>query len=329
MKWIKDNIIIILLIAITILSVSLYKLNKEVQFTSVKNLKYHFYFIGQNSVDPFWNEIKKGAEDAAKDYNVAVEFKFPKFTNKQEELQYLDIATTSNVDGIVTHGYNDEEFTNLINTAYSKEIPVVTIDNDSENSDRKSFIGANSYMLGLEAGKLMARATGGKANIAIIINNDYDSTSHNLKINGFLSAIKGYPDIKLENVYSSKMGILSAEEITQSIITDNKNIDAIYTTTSVDTLGSAQLIVDFNKAGDIKLIGYGDTDEILRYIDKNIVYGTVVSDGYKMGYESIKALSEIKENKVVSSKIDTGLKVITKDNLYRINDNKKRHQIEG
>ena len=323
MKFIKDNIIIILLIPIIILSVFLYKINKEVQVTSIKNLKYHFYFIGQNSVDPFWNEIKKGAEDAARDYNVAVEFKFPKFTSKEEELKYLDIATTSNVDGIITHGYNDEEFKNLINTAYNKKIPVVTIDNDSENSDRKSFIGANSYMLGLEAGKLMARATNGKANIAIIINNDYDSTSHNLKINGFLSAIKGYSNMKLENVYSSKMGTLSAEEITQSIITGNKNIDAIYTTTSVDTLGSAQLIVDFNKTEDIKLVGYGDTDEILRYIDKGIIYGSVVSDGYKMGYESVRALSEVKENKAVSSKIDTGLKIITKDNLYRINEDKK------
>ena len=59
------------------------------------------------------------------------------------------------------------------------------------------------------------------------------------------------------NVYTSKMGTLSAEEITQAIVLNQSEIDAILTFNSVDTLGAAQAIVSHNKVGQITVVGYG------------------------------------------------------------------------
>ena len=50
------------------------------------------------------------------------------------------------------------------------------------------------------------------------------------------------------------MGILSAEEITQSIIESDGEINAIFTLSSADTLGSVQYIVDSNKVGQIAVV---------------------------------------------------------------------------
>ncbi|MDK2918731.1 MAG: hypothetical protein PWQ37_1464 [Candidatus Petromonas sp.] len=325
---VKKYIILILLILIAITSIFLYKIHKERDSISSAAPRYHFYMIAQNSVDPFWKEVKQGIESAAKDYGVAVEFNAPRFNNPMDELRYLDIAITSNVDGIITHVSSNQDFTNLINKAYNKDIPVVTIENDDKKSNRSAFVGTNSFLLGKQAANLMIEATKGRANIAIIVSNDYelDTVSQNIKINGFLSTIKNYPDMKVAKIYTSKMGILSAEEITQSIISSDNNIDAIYATNSVDTLGAAQLIVELNKVGGIFLVGYGDTKNILRYIGKGIIYGTVMSDPYKMGYESVKALIDIKENNNVSTFIDTGVKVITKENVLKYQ--KKAESIE-
>lgn len=316
--FIKKNIIIFLLVLIAIASILLYILEQREEVQSLEKPRYHFYLVAQNSVDPFWKEVTLGVEEAAKDFNVVVEYNAPRFNNPQDELRYLDIGILSNVDGIITHVSNGVDFTTLINRAYDKGIPVVTIENDDKNSNRNAFVGTNSFLLGREAANLMIEATEGRANIGIIVSGDYgiDSISQNIKMNGFLSAIKEYPEMKVTKIYTSKMGILSAEEITQSIIYSGENINAIYTTNSVDTLGSAQIIVNHNKVGYIALVGYGDTENILRYINKGIIYGTVMSDPFKMGYESLKALINIKENNNVSTFIDTGVKVITKDNLH-------------
>lgn len=312
-----DKVIIVSIIAISISGFLLYKFQTAQKPIFAKVPEYHFYMVGQNSVDPFWKEIKMGAMEAAKYYNVALEFNAPKFNNIQEELKYLEIAIFSKVDGIITHVANNEEFVNLIEEAYKEGIPVITVENDAKDSKRQAFIGTNSFHLGEEAAKLLAKATKGKANIAIIVSNDYqlDSVNQNLKINGFLDAIKNYPEMKVVRVYTSKLGTLSAEEITQSIISGKDKINAIYVTDSVDTIGTAQVVVDFNKVGEITVVGYGDTPDILRYIEKGVIYGTVMSDPYKIGYESVKAMVEFKKKNTVSTFVDIGVNVITKENV--------------
>ncbi|KAA5807522.1 substrate-binding domain-containing protein [Thermoanaerobacterium thermosaccharolyticum] len=324
--FLKRNIILILMTLIAVLSIFLYRFQQIEEPVLAGKTSYHFYLVAQNSVDPFWKEVQKGAEDAAKYYNVAVEFNAPKFNNLNEELEFLDIAVLSKVDGIITHVSYDGDFNTLINEAYDNKIPVVTIENDLKDSKRKSFVGANSFILGEEAGKLMKLATGGKANIAVIMSNDVgkDTASQNLKLNGFLGVINSVPGMKVAKVYTSQLGALSAEEITQSIINGGEGINALYITDSVDTIGAAQVVVDFNKVGEIAIVGYGDTPDILRYVDKGIIYGTVMSDPYKMGYESIKAMMEIKKNNDVSTFIDTGVNIITKSNVKGYEDKIKQ-----
>jgi ribose transport system substrate-binding protein len=314
LKFLYGHAILILSLMVIGACLFLFWLQREEIKPYISNPQYHFYFIAQNAVDPFWNEVMKGAEKSAKDNNVVLEFNMPNFNNPEEELKYMDIAVTSKVDGIITHVPNGLSFTEAIDKAYDKGIPVVTVENDDAESKRYAFVGTNSFMLGKEAARLLVEATEGQANVAVISSSDLgqDSIEHNLKMNGFMSTLKNYPDMKIIKTYTSQMGILSAEEITQTIINSDQNIDAIFTFTSADTLGSAQLIVDRNKVGSIALVGYGDSEEILRYIDKEIIYGTVASDPYKMGYESVKALVDVKDSKSSPSFIDTEVKVITK-----------------
>lgn len=325
MRFLYRHAVLILSITIIITSLVFLGLQRDDIRVLISRPRYHFYFIAQNSVDPFWNEVKKGVEKSADDYDVVVEYIAPRFNNPQEEYEFMDIAITSKVDGIITHVPNGIDFTDIIDRAYDKGIPVITMENDASESKRYAFVGTNSFVLGKEAAKLMIEATGGKANIAIISNSDLDqgSIEHNLKMNGFISTIKDYPDMKILKNYTSKMGILSAEEITQSIIDSKDNINAIFTVSSADTLGSAQLIVDRNRVGSIIMVGYGNTEEIIRYIEKEIIYGTVISDPYKMGYESVKILVDIKDGRSIPTFIDTKVKVITKKNLDFIKEESK------
>ncbi len=316
-RFVKNYIIYILLLLIAATGAALYHLQNIESGNNHLKPDYHFFFIGQNSVDPFWKEVQRGVSDAAAEFNVVAEFCAPRFNNPEEELRYLDMAIIANVDGIVTHATGDNRSTELINQAYSKGIPVVTVENDNHNSNRHTFVGTNSFILGKEAARLIIEATAGSASIAIIVSGDYelDSTSHNIKINGFLSAVKGYPELRVVEVYTSKMGTLSAEEITQAIILNRPEIDAILTFNSMDTLGAAQAIVSHNKVGQITVVGYGDMENIMHYIKMGIIYGTVTSDPYAMGFESLKALVDLKKMNNASTFIDTGVKITTRDNL--------------
>lgn len=283
-----------------------------------KKPEYHFVFIAQNTDDPFWQAVNKGVIEASNQLNVAVEFNGPRFTNIAEELQYLDIAIASKVDGIATHVLDEKLFEPYINKAVENNIPIITVENDVKSSKRFSFIGTNSYMLGVEGGKLLAEATGGKANVAVILNSYTDSsenTSHNLRIKGFKDAVKFYPEIQIKTIHTSRQGIFSAEEVTTNILSQYPDVNAILCTTTKDTVGAAQVVVDFNKVGSITIIGYDDIPDILSYVEKGVIYGTVASNPVSTGHAAIKALVEIKKKQRTSAYIDTGVHVITSKNV--------------
>jgi ribose transport system substrate-binding protein len=318
-KFLYKYAIFILIVMIVVTSLALFWLRKEEITQPLFKPKYHFYFIAQNSVDPFWMEVIRGVKECAKDNNVAVEFYAPRFNDPEEELKHIDIATLSKVDGIITHVSSEVDFTAAIDKAYNNKIPVITFENDDNKSKRQTFVGLNSFIIGSEAAKMLIEATGGVANIAVISSEDsnQDSVEQNLKMSGFISTLKEYPNIKIIKNYTSKMGTLSTEEITRSIIESEDKINAIFTVNSADTLGAAQFIVDKNKVGDIILIGYGSSEQILRYIDKGIIYGSVASDAYKMGYEGLKAMVDIKYGNPISTFIDIEIEAITKKNLEK------------
>jgi ribose transport system substrate-binding protein len=318
-NYIKSNIInITLIIAIIITGAMIANVNKRIGSFVEDRPKYHFYMVAPNLSDPFWQEVKKGADDAAKHYSVAYEFKAPRFNDPGEEKKFLNIAIASKVDGIVTHVPYNEDFTDVINTAVDEGIPVVTMENDAAASKRKTFVGVSNFLLGEEAARLINEAVGGKGKVAVIINSaQRDISSQNITVSGFKNAIaeKNYNGINIVDVYTSEMGILSAEDIVGRIIRNQPEVDAIYVTDASDTLGVAQAVVDYNKVGEIKIVGYGDSEDILDYINKGVIYGVVMNDPYKMGYNSIKSLVEIKEKNNVSAFIDTDLKIITKDDM--------------
>ncbi|HHY63962.1 MAG TPA: sugar ABC transporter substrate-binding protein [Clostridiaceae bacterium] len=278
--------------------------------------EYHFSVIGQAD-DTFWQSVKEGCLAAAEEFNVAVEFNVPRFTNLEEQLMYLDIAIASKVDGIITHVLDEEKFTPLIDKAVDSGIPVITIEAEAKESKRNAYVGTNTFNLGREAGKLVLEAKGEKANIAIILSDYIDgavNVPQNLRIAGTKDTLKDMPGMTIKT-FSSSTGFFSAEEVTRRILIDYPEIDTIICTSSKDTISAAQIIVDLNKVGQITLIGYDDAPEILRYIEKGVIYGTVVANPYEIGYESIKTMIEIKKDRMTTIYVDTGAKVVTYSNI--------------
>lgn len=294
-RIIKKYAVTLLILAICIASIVLVQIKTINNRINVNTPDYHFYFIAQSATDPFWQKVEEGAKQAAKDYNVYVEYVSPRFSNAHEAYKYLDIATISDVDGIITYVPRLDSYSESIDIAYEKNIPVITIDSDATSSKRQVYIGSNSYTFGNEAAKLILEATAGNAKIAIISNEDIgkDTLEYDLKMKGFFDFLKEQPRMKIEKVYTSQMGVISAEEITQEIISNYPDINAILTLSASDTVGCARLIVDRNRVGKIKLVGTGSSDKINDYINKGIIHSTIESDGYSIGYKSIETMINI------------------------------------
>jgi ribose transport system substrate-binding protein len=104
----------------------------------------------------------------------------------------------------------------------------------------------------------------------------------------------------------------------RNIIMDTKNPpDVLICLTAVDTLCAYQAIVDYNKVGQIEIIGYYDSDLILSAIDKEIIHSTMAINAEQMGAYCVQALSEYRETKHVSNYFTVDINIINEKNVQK------------
>lgn len=298
-----------------------------------KNLAdYHVMVILDSSNQLYGESFKKGLNVASKDYKVAVEIVKVDGNNYQSKvLDVLEMATYAKVDGIIVHGFNGTDFIEKIELANAAHIPVITLSEDLPESKRVCYVGANRYSIGQEAGLALAKAMNEVGKIAVIEQDSYKQEGTNVSdmlILGLKDAIKVYPKLSVEVVKYTEYGVISAETIATQLLRDNPTINGIFCTDGQNTLGVVQVIVDNNRVGDFSLIGYGDDDEILDYIQKGkIIDGTIIANNEDIGREAIKAFYEYKKSGFVSSYINTPIKLVTQENSTNyLNEKSKSHE---
>lgn len=278
--------------------------------------QYHFAMICENMDDPFWLSVKKGVEKAAEEFNIAVEFNWPSGANADEPAKCLDMAILSNVDGIVTYTWDEEVTGELINKGADKGIPIVTISTDAKTSRRAAFVGVNTYSAGIEMGKMLIEATGGKGDAVVLVSNEETGgpVVQNLMIAGMTDALKYTPELKLKTVEYNHANFVSLEDTIKDLLTNEPGLDAIISTNEKDTTLIAQRLIDLNKV-NYSIIGYGDTPEILRYIDSEVIFGTVSADHEQMGYDAVKALTDLRNEGRTDAYFTVNTHLITKSNV--------------
>lgn len=299
---------------------SAYSVNKE-----NPDPKYHFMIISNELNFSSGQAFIEGVHLACEEFNAVVEINEYKRENIDEQLRNIEIAIASKVDGIILQGTPDERFIEKVDKAIEMGIPVITIFDDVVKSRRLSFIGVNSYELGNIAAEMAAKAVAYTGDMAIIFDGVEEAqvnTSKNLMESGIREGLKHYPNINIKKIDTSKTGILGAGDITREIIRDFPSVNVIFSTNPTNTLGVTQAVIDMNKVGRVKIVGFGDDQEILTYIEKGIIDYSLVSDTKSIGYQCIESTIKHLENGSVSDFEDAEIYVIDNANIegYRQSD---------
>lgn len=277
---------------------------------------YHFAVICENVEDSFWQSIRKGVEKASQEFNVAVEFNWPSSSGAAEQIKHMDMAIASKVDGIVTYVWDEAEADEMINHSVENNIPVVTIGTDAKNSMREAFVGLNTYSYGTQLGRTLLSATGGQGKVVVLVSNSQigGTVLQNLTISGMKDALKYYPDISITTIQYNQDDILAVEDTIKDLLNNTPELSAIICTSAKDTAVVAQRLIDLNKVG-YNIIGFGDTPEILRYIENGVVYGSITASHEQMGYDAIRALYDIRHNGRTSAYYTVDTHLITRKNV--------------
>jgi len=120
--------------------------------------KYHFFVATHATPHPFWDCVKKGAEDAAKLLNVELSFPFMEVYDISKQVEFIRLSLAAKVDGLVVSCAEPIALKPLIKEAQDKGIPIIAIDTPDPTGETPymSYIGADYYLQGRATGKRLA-----------------------------------------------------------------------------------------------------------------------------------------------------------------------------
>jgi ribose transport system substrate-binding protein len=320
MKWIGYTVAILLFIvsalAFLYCAVKVYVYQQPIHQPAASSgkEKYHFVLVPEELDNDYWRLVEKGAKAAAKETDIILEYVGPKQANIEEHINIIEKAAASKVDGIMTQGLNEEQFTPIINEIVENNIPVITVDTDAPNSKRTAYIGTDNYYAGFIAGRALAEDTGGKANVAIITGS-FAASHQQLRVQGFKDAVKKEKGIRVIAIEESNITRVQAAEKADKILKEHPEVNAFYGTSALDAIGIAKVIEQFHLEDETYIIGFDTLPETIDYMKKGTIEATVVQEPYEMGYRAVKMMVDLLEGKQVSSLNNTATKVIHKNDL--------------
>lgn len=258
------------------------------------------------SQDPYWDDLIKGAEQAALVHDVELEINRPADINDQSN--FLRKAHVGgDTDGIAFSPVDVDKQADLINIMTSS-MDVVTIDSDAPATRRDFYIGTNNYDAGHQLGGLVKEVLpdGGKIVITVgslakvngqqrrqglidaLIGREYDRNRVMDPVDEVYSG-NGYTVM----TYTDGTSMEKARENAAKALSDHpdtKCIVGLYGYSIPETLAGLK---EAGVGEGVKLLGFDTAQATLDGIRDGRVYATLEQRTEQFGYDSIAALARM------------------------------------
>ncbi len=308
----------------------------------------YYMMITEDNKSSIWRSIYQGACEQAMAENVYVDWLGDDLFQGYSVEEQMQIAIASGVDGIIVTANENTEMTELVNKAAEENIPVVTLYGDNTQSARCSFVGIGSYNLVHEYGRLALQIIREKlagqgvglvsvqgnetifeqvkvgsrerpVRVAVLVNAYAQGLDQNILCSGIQETIEQERgenlEIELELISVDDTNAFSVEESIRDIFMEREIPDIIICLNELHTTCVYQAVVDYNKVGQVNILGYYDSDTIINAIDRNVIYATVAIDTKQMGQFCIKALQEYHELGYTSQYFTADIRLIQKEDV--------------
>jgi ribose transport system substrate-binding protein len=277
--------------------------------------KYTIAVLPKGVGHQFWLTVRSGAEAAGKDLNANIVWNGPdKETEIAKQINIVQDMISRKVDAIVMAACDENALIDVVNQAMDAKIPVITFDSGVKSDRPLSFVATDNVAAAKLAADKLAELIGGKGEVGIIPIVPGAATSE-MREQGFKDGATKHPDMKIVSVLPCDSDAAKAMSVTEDMMTAHPELAGIFAESEPGAVGAAQAVEAANKAGKIKIVGFDASGEEINALERGTIQALVVQNPFKMGYDGVKAAIDAIEGRPVEKRIDTGVTIITKENL--------------
>ena len=279
--------------------------------------------IPKGTSHEFWKSIHAGAVKASRELSAAgseveVIWKGPlREDDREQQIQVVEGFASQGVSGIVLAPLDNHALARPVEEAKSSGVPTVIIDSGLESQAIVSFVATDNRKGGVLGADRLGELLGGKGKV-ILLRYAEGSASTEEREAGFLQEMKAkYPNIEL----ISTDQYAGATRDTAKTASENllnrfgDDVQGIFCPNESTTAGMLSALQDIGKAGKVMFVGFDTSQMFIDAMTAKQLHGIVVQNPFNMGYLGVKTMVDSLQGKPVEKRIDTGVTIITPDNL--------------
>ena len=230
------------------------------------------------------------------------------------ELTQLKAQVAQGCDLIMSYPGSATGLCSGIKEAFDKGVLVVTIDSTVTCPEALN-VATNPYYRGEFEGKWISEKIGGKGNV-VVMNGQPGTANTVAQQQGFLNALKAYPDVKaIGDLYGMWTGSVAKTEMLKFLATHPQPVAAVFSTGNMG-VGVSQALEQSGRPLAVITEVTNQCSLLAYWKEKNLVANTFVQDGGPMAYAAfVPAMHMMAGQKPVVNTIFMPLPTITNDNI--------------
>jgi ribose transport system substrate-binding protein len=276
-------------------------------------------------VDPFYQVMQKGVEDAAKDLGIEVVTQIPPTWGVEAQTPILDaLIARGDLDYIITAPVEKDQMVAPLQAALDAGIKVITVDTFLGDGDYENgpvtfpiaYIGSDNVEGGRISARGLAEAIGGKGTVYINSTNPNVSSVEGRE-QGFAEVMAAeFPDIKVLGPDYNLDDQNKAAQQTAAVIEQNQDLVGVFGTNVFSAGGAGNAVVNAGLGGAVQVVAYDATAEAIELMGKGVVSLVLAQKPYDMGYMAVQfAAADAAGVTSLPKRVETGFAIITKDNV--------------
>jgi ribose transport system substrate-binding protein len=264
----------------------------------------------------FWQAVKKGADNAAKDLGIQITFEGPESESQvDKQMEMLQTALGKNPAALGFAALDSQAAIPLLQQAQNRKIPVIAFDSGVDSDIPLTTVTTDNKAAAALAADKMAEAIGGRGKVALVVHDQTSRTGIDRR-DGFLEQMKSkYPDIQVLEPQYGGGDHLGSTEIAKAVINGNPDLKGYYGANEGSAIGVVNAVSELGLAGKIVVIGFDSGKLQLDAIKSGLMYGAVQQNPVLMGYKTVESAMKVLKGESLPRIIDSGFLWADKSNL--------------
>jgi ribose transport system substrate-binding protein len=279
--------------------------------------------IPKGTSHEFWKSIHAGSLKAAKELSaqgteVEVIWKGPlREDDREQQIQVVEGFSSQGVNGIVLAPLDNRALVRPVEEAKRASVPTVIIDSALASDSIVSFVATDNRKGGMLAADRMGELLNGKGKV-LMLRYQEGSASTQDREDGFVEELKAkYPGMELisSDQYAGATRDTAKRASENLLNRFGDEVQGIFTPNESSTAGMLLALQDIGKAGKVTFIGFDTSETFSEAMRNKQLHGIVVQNPFNMGYLGVRTMVEHLLGKGVEKRIDTGVTMVTPENL--------------